>query len=184
MIHRWPDLTSWSAAFLNCGCASVLPLSPLSSQRCHRSAAKQHGLNDLELLFFFPIKFRGGRTWMFAIIWADLVKKAGSPTYLIQQQVSDIDITLCSLSRPSLNTEGSWTKLNRVKEWQNICKEICHLHCYNNCAKLMVPSLFSTWLALDFWWVFFSYNSSWNLSLNTHTIEKNPIILLEDRIWR
>lgn len=60
MIHRWPDLTSWSAAFLNCGCASVLPLSPLSPQRC--TGLQVNNMVLMELLFFFPIKFRGCRT--------------------------------------------------------------------------------------------------------------------------
>lgn len=44
---------------------------------------------------------------MFVMIWADLAEKAGSPTYLIQQHTSDMGLTLFSLSRPSLDTEGS-----------------------------------------------------------------------------
>lgn len=145
---------SWSAAFLNWGCASVPPPSPLHSEE-PGFAAKQHGLTDLELLLFFPIKFRGSRTWMFVMIWADLVKKAGSSTYLLQQHTSNMGLTLFSLSWLFLDTEGSWTKLNRVKEWQNIRKVICHLHCHNNCAKLTVPPLLSSRLALDFCWMVF-----------------------------
>lgn len=158
MLHRWRDLTSWSAGFLNCGCVFVLPLSPLSSQRCTCLQLNSMVLlNDLELPFFFPIKFRGSRTWMFVMMWADPVKEVGSLIYLIQQHTSNMGLTLFSLSRPFLDTEGNWIKLNRVKELQNICKAICHLHCSSSCAKLIVPSLFSSRLALDFCWIFFFF---------------------------
>lgn len=155
-----------------CLCPFCPSLSPLSSQRYTGLQLNSMVLhNNLELQFFFPIKFRRNRIWMFVMIWADLVKKTGSPIYLIQQHKSNMGLTLCNLSRPSQDTERSWSKLSGVKEWQNTCKAICHLHCYN-CAKLMVPSRVSSGLALDFSWMFIFCNSPQNLSLNTHTIQK------------
>lgn len=124
LTHRQPDLTSRSAAFLNCQCGSAVPLIPLSSQKCTGQQLNSMVLlKDLVLPFFFPEEFKGSRTWTSVMIWAALIKKAGSPTYLIWQRTSNMDLTLFfSLSRPSFDTEWSWTKPNRVKEWRNTCK--------------------------------------------------------------
>lgn len=177
LSHRWPDLTSQFAAFLNCGCASAppTPAIPLSLQRS--TGQQLNGivlLKDLVLPFFFRVQFKGSMTWTFAMIWADLIKKVGSSTYLIWQRTSNMGLTwlFFSLSRPSLDTQGSWTKLNRSKNEEIRAEVICHSHCYNNCAKLMVPSLFSSRLALGFCQRFFFYHCPWNFFFNTHTNEK------------
>lgn len=122
--------------------------------------------NDLELLFFFTIKFRGNRTWMFVMIWAALVKKASSPTYLIKQHKSNMGLTLFNLSRSSLDTESStgW-KNDKIHAKQSVIY-------IATIVLLMVPSQVSSRLALHFCWMFIFYNSPWNLSLNTHSFQK------------
>lgn len=85
------------------------------------------------------------------MIWADL-KKVGSPTtwYGNTHQIwAWLDCFSVSLDPPLTHKEVEQSSTGSKNE--EICAEvICYLHCYNNCAKLMVPSLFSSRLALGF----------------------------------
>lgn len=61
-----PDLTGWSAAFLNCECASAFPLIRLSSPWCTGQQLNSMVLlKGLVLPFFFPVKCKRRRTWIF-----------------------------------------------------------------------------------------------------------------------
>lgn len=154
LTHRQPDLTSRSAAFLNCQCASAVPLIPLSSQKCTGQQLNSMVLlKDLVLPFFFPEKFKGSRSWTSVMIWADLIKKADSPTYLIWQHASNMGLTwlffLVSQDPPLTQNEAEQRPTGSKNE-DIRAKEIYHLHCYSNCANLMVPSLLSSRLSLGF----------------------------------